>query len=58
MEQGWPQAPRHPTHKEGKQQSALRGNGDFRLRVLLHLLQVAPLLADETPHKVIMRQDL
>lgn len=42
---------------EGKE-SALRGNGDFCLRVLLHLLQVAPFLANESPHKVIMGQDL
>ena len=39
-------------------ESALRGNGDFCLRVLLHLLQVAPFLANETPNKVIMGQDL
>lgn len=36
----------------------LRGNGDFRLCVLLHFLQVAPFLANETPHKVVMGQDL
>lgn len=51
------QVPRTPPCSGGNRRD-LRRDGDLRLRILLHLLQVPPFLANESPHKVIMSQDL